>query len=139
VGPSVTPFLPATMLVSPPGNPMPIFINGNLEQGTYKVQNLASQTHLKILEHLRQLYCRPATVLIPEGALVHVVSTYPWTFERRVQGTESKAACGHQIHLTLQNLAQPLRHTGPIDHPVWTDGLLHPVAMESVGHLAARF
>ena len=45
-----TPF-PAAMLVSPPDDPMSIFVDGKLKPGTYRVQNLASQTYLEILEH----------------------------------------------------------------------------------------
>lgn len=65
---------PTVMLTSPPDDPMSIFVDGNLQPGTYKVQNLASQTYLEVLEHSRVICCRPATVLSPKDALV--ISAY---------------------------------------------------------------
>lgn len=47
-----------------------MFVDGKLEPGIYKVQDLASQTYLEILEHSKELCCRPAAVLSPGGALV---------------------------------------------------------------------
>jgi len=58
------------MKVSPPDDPMSIFANGKLKQGTYKVQNLASHTYLEILEHSRELCCRPDKVLSQQDASV---------------------------------------------------------------------
>ena len=69
VGPCATPF-PPVMPLSPINDVMSIFVDGKLKPGTYKVQNLASQTYLEILEHSKELCCRPATVLTPEDALV---------------------------------------------------------------------
>ena len=60
------------MKVSLPDDPMSIFAYGKLKAGTYKVQNLASETYLEILEHSRELCCRPATVLSPEDASVNL-------------------------------------------------------------------
>jgi len=67
--PCPTPLL-ATVHLSPPNDPMSIFVDGKLKPGRYKVQNLASQTYLEILEHSKELCCRPATVLAPKDALV---------------------------------------------------------------------
>ena len=58
------------MYLPPINDPMSIFVDGKLKPGTYKVQNLASQTYLEILERSKELCCRPATVLTPEDALV---------------------------------------------------------------------
>ena len=60
------------MKVSPPDDPMSIFANGKLKQGKYKVQNLASHTYLEILEHSRELCCRPAKVLSQQEASVNL-------------------------------------------------------------------
>lgn len=49
---------------------MSIFVDGKLKSGTYKVQNLASQTYLEVLDHSKELCCRIATVLTPKDALV---------------------------------------------------------------------
>ena len=58
------------MLTSPSYDPMSIFANGKLKPGTYKVQNLNSQTYLEVLEPSRKLCCRPATVLSDQDAVV---------------------------------------------------------------------
>ena len=55
---------------SPNDDAMSIFVDGKLKPGTYKIQNLASQTYLEIIEHSKELCCRPATVLAPTDALV---------------------------------------------------------------------
>lgn len=62
------------MLVYTPDDPMSIFAGGKLKPGKYKVQNLASQTFLEVLDHSRNLCCRPDGVLPPLGGLV--VSTH---------------------------------------------------------------
>ena len=59
-------------MVPLPNDPMSIFAYGKLKAGTYKVQNLASETYLEILERSRVLCCRPATVLSPEDASVNL-------------------------------------------------------------------
>lgn len=69
MSPCATPF-PAVMPPSPKDDPMSIFVDGRLKPGRYKVQNLASQTYLEILEHSKELCCRPATVLSSKDALV---------------------------------------------------------------------
>lgn len=58
------------MYLSPNDDPMSIFVDGKLKPGTYKVQNLASDTYLEVLEPSKELCCRPATVLAPNDALV---------------------------------------------------------------------
>lgn len=49
---------------------MSIFADGKLKPGTYKVQNLCSETYLEVLESSKELCCRPATVLSANDALV---------------------------------------------------------------------
>ena len=61
---------PAVMYTSPNHDPMSIFVDRKLKSGTYKVQNLASKTYLEVLEHSKELCCRPAAVLAPKDALV---------------------------------------------------------------------
>ena len=58
------------MHLSPNDDPMSIFVDGKLKPGTYKVQNLASDTYLEVLEPSKELCCRPAAVLTPNDALV---------------------------------------------------------------------
>ena len=59
------------MLTSPTNSDsMAIFANGKLKPGTYKVQNLASDTYLEVLEPSKELCCRLATALGPKDALV---------------------------------------------------------------------
>jgi hypothetical protein len=62
----------AAMNVSPPDDPMSIFVDGRLKSGVYKIQNLYHQMYLEILEHSKELCCRPATALSPQDALVHL-------------------------------------------------------------------
>ena len=61
------------MLITPPADPMSIFVDGNLNPGVYKVQNLNSQTLLEVSESSRELCCRPTAVLSPKDALVGLV------------------------------------------------------------------
>jgi len=102
------------MLTFPSDDPMSIFMNGKLKPGAYGVQNLASQTYLEILEHSRELCCRPAGVLTPKDAVVMSTRSWPWssqcsqcfnsgTFRRRGQGIESKR-CGWL--LIVRNLSR---------------------------------
>ena len=72
---------PAAMLTFPNNNPMSIFEDGKLKSGTYKVQNLASQTYLEVLDS-KELCCRTPTVLTPKDALV--IQNTLLTFERSV-------------------------------------------------------
>jgi len=58
------------MLTPPTDDPMSIFVDGKLKSGTYKVQNLASETYLEVLDHSKELCCRTAAVLTPKDALV---------------------------------------------------------------------
>jgi len=58
------------MHLTPSDDPMSIFVAGKLKPGRYKVQNLASQTYLEVLEPSKELCCRPASVLSPKDALV---------------------------------------------------------------------
>ena len=60
---------PATMFTPPTDDPMSIFVDGKLKSGTYKVQNLAGQTFLEVLDS-KELCCRVPTVLTPKDALV---------------------------------------------------------------------
>lgn len=46
---------------------VPIFKNGKLEPGIYKIQNIVGQTYLDMREHTRELCCRPATLLDGKG------------------------------------------------------------------------
>ena len=66
---------PPTMHLTPTDDPMSIFVGGKLKPGRYKVQNLASQTYLEVLEPSKELCCRPASVLSPEDALVITART----------------------------------------------------------------
>lgn len=61
---------PTAMHTSPASDPMSIFVDGKLKSGVYKVQNLASQTYLEVLDHSKELCCRIAAVLTPKDALV---------------------------------------------------------------------
>ena len=70
----------AVMLTPPTDDPMSIFVGGKLKSGTYKVQNLASQTYLEVLDHSKELCCRIATVLTPKDALV--IQNAPLPLER---------------------------------------------------------
>ena len=70
--PCATLLFVAVMITSPPGS-MSIFVNGRLKPGVYKVQNLASQTYIEILEPSRELCCRPAAVLSPKDASVGLI------------------------------------------------------------------
>ena len=47
------------MTVSNPPGDSSIFDDGKLKPGTYKIQNLYSQTYLDIHEHSRETCCRP--------------------------------------------------------------------------------
>lgn len=67
------------MYTSPAHDPMSIFADGKLKPGTYKVQNLASDTYLEVLEPSKELCCRPGTVLAPKDALV--ISNTPLVLE----------------------------------------------------------
>lgn len=102
-----TPLFPRTcMLAPPPANLMPIFEDGKLKPGTYKVQNLKSQTYLEILEDTKDLCCRPREVLSGQDALV--TSTHPtqlsnfrcihyisqWEFQTSGSGYRIKKASG---------------------------------------------
>jgi len=58
------------MHLTPTDDPMSIFVGGKLKPGRYKVQNLASQTYLEVLEPSKELCCRPASALSPTNALV---------------------------------------------------------------------
>lgn len=48
----------------------PIFENGSLKSGIYKIQNLFSDTYLDIHHHSMQLCCRPARDLEEGRGLV---------------------------------------------------------------------
>ena len=63
---------PATMMVPPTNDPMSIFVDGMLIPGVYKTQNLYWETYLEIVEHSKELCCRPAAVLSPQDALVNL-------------------------------------------------------------------
>ena len=65
------------MLIPPTDDPMSIFVDGKLKSGTYKVQNLASQTYLEVLDHSKELCCRIPTVLTPKDALVIQIHSLP--------------------------------------------------------------
>ena len=67
---SMSSHIPCGHASLPPDDPMSIFVDGKLKPGTYKVQNLASQTYLEVLEPSKELCCRPASVLSPKDALV---------------------------------------------------------------------
>jgi hypothetical protein len=71
----------AAMNVSPPDDPMSIFADGKLRSGVYRIQNLYCQTYLEILEHSKELCCRPATALSPQDALVNldVLLIFEWS------------------------------------------------------------
>lgn len=47
-----------------------IFEDGKLKPGTYKIQNLFSETYLDIHQHSKQVCCRPAKVLEEGRGLV---------------------------------------------------------------------
>ena len=50
-----------------------IFRDGQLRPGTYKIQNLYTQTSMDILEHSKEVCCRPATALGEGRGLVRPV------------------------------------------------------------------
>ena len=68
-----TGFRRPAMLGHPPEDPLSIFVNGKLKPGTYNVQNLVGQTYLEVLEHSRELCCRPSTALSQQDGLVCLV------------------------------------------------------------------
>lgn len=94
----VPPPFPATMHTPSLSDPMSIFMGGKLKPGKYKVQNLASKTYLEVLEHSKELCCRPETVLSPEDALLiynthsndHRPDTSQWGFEASGSGYKIK-------------------------------------------------
>jgi len=61
-----------------------IFKDGKLKPGVYKIQNIVGHTYVDIQEHVRELCCRPATVLEgkglvgsrPQSTLIAVVMSY---------------------------------------------------------------
>jgi len=55
------------------GSP-PIFEDGRLKPGIYKIQNLYSRTYLDIQEHSRQMCCRPAQNIEEGNGLVRPFS-----------------------------------------------------------------
>ena len=60
------------MMVPPTDDPMSIFVDGKLIPGVYKIQNLYCETYLEIVEHSKELCCRPAAALSPQDALVNL-------------------------------------------------------------------
>ena len=78
VGPDISPLPPTTLIAQMDNGPMHIFVDGKLRPGTYKVQNLTSKTYLEVLEHSKELCCRPAAVLAPKDGLV--IYNIPLTF-----------------------------------------------------------
>ena len=67
------------MAANPTGGPFNIFEDGKLKPGTYKIQNLYTQTYLDIHEHSKQACCRPARDLEDGRGLV---SMYPLSVAR---------------------------------------------------------
>ena len=54
------------------GGTFPIFEDGRLKPGSYKIQNLYTQTYMDIHEHSRELCCRSATALGEGRGLVRL-------------------------------------------------------------------
>jgi hypothetical protein len=46
---------------------MPVFEDGRVRPGIYKIMNSVGQTYVDIREHNRELCCRPTTVLEGKG------------------------------------------------------------------------
>jgi len=51
---------PLTMTLNSTSDSSSIFRDGKLRPGTYKIQNLHSETYLDIHQHTRGVCCRPA-------------------------------------------------------------------------------
>lgn len=58
---------PNTMTLTSTNDSVSIFEDGKLRPGTYKVQNVCSQTYVDIREHSKELCGRPDTVLKGKG------------------------------------------------------------------------
>jgi len=69
-----------TMTLNSPTDSSSIFEDGKLKPGIYKIQNLYSRTYLDILEHSRQMCCRPAQNLEEGNGLVR---PFFWSVVRR--------------------------------------------------------
>ena len=65
---------PPIMTFNSTDNPSPIFENGKLKPGIYKIQNIYAETYLDIEVHSRELRCRSANDL-REG--MGLVRPYP--------------------------------------------------------------
>ena len=53
-------------------NDFPIFNDGKLKPGIYKIQNLLSETYLDIHQHSKKICCRPAKDLEDGRGLVRL-------------------------------------------------------------------
>ena len=53
-----------------PTGPFRIFEDGKLKPGIYKIQNLRSETYLDVLQHSKEVCCRPARDLGAKSGLV---------------------------------------------------------------------
>ena len=120
---------PPTMNLTPTDDPMSIFVGGKLKPGRYKVQNLASQTYLEVLEPSKELCCRPASVLSPEDALVipehtpnrRTRSTFlmlrgsQWDFQPSGSGYKiKKVRTNSDIHSTELLMTNPFERSGAV-------------------------
>jgi len=59
-----------TMTLSSTTDPHRIFENGKLKPGIYRIQNLRSETYLDVLQHSKELCCRPARDIGAKKGLV---------------------------------------------------------------------
>jgi hypothetical protein len=62
------------MTFTSPGNSSSIFANGKLKPGTYKIQNIYTETYVDVREHSRELCVRPVQEL---GEGRGIVRQYP--------------------------------------------------------------
>ena len=63
------------MPFNPADDPAPIFQDGRLRPGVYKIQNLKSETYLDVIQHSKELCCRPARDLEDGKGLVRLSLT----------------------------------------------------------------
>jgi len=87
---------------------MPIFRDGKLKPGIYKIQNIVGHTHVDIREDTRELCCRPATVLNSEGkGLWEILPLGPGYTIRRIEPEKPNQFCflpndgSHRISVTI--------------------------------------
>ena len=62
------------MTLTSTDNSLSVFKEGKLKPGTYKIQNIFSETYLDFEVHSREICCRPATDL---GEGKGIVRRYP--------------------------------------------------------------